>query len=392
MSAITLLPCVSQAENAAPYQFKTTGQRVFSLEEALFHVFQDWKQTVEDFCCEELAAWVNDSLGLPFHAAKIRRLAGIESFTQRMTEFLTLTDYFDRSELYSLRGELESWEKRMEWERLKERGDCAFASGEPSKAAALYKRALACERNPRILNNIGVALMRLELYGEAMAYLEEAIKTEAAAVAPARMYLNYAEAAIYAHSFEIAEQTLKNAGQSAEPHEIHYLNGELNFEAGKLAEAAEFFEKAAAQKPEKRYIYRMAEVYAKMQNHAKAEAALRAVADKDAEYYMKLAEVKAAGGDLAGAAEAIERALASEPENVRLWTRLAAYYRRNMDLQKAQSAIIKALAIDPEDDRARLEQARIKKDEGKGREYLAILHNMLKEFKGKYRETYGEIN
>ncbi|MCL2352929.1 MAG: tetratricopeptide repeat protein [Firmicutes bacterium] len=402
MSALTLIPCVSERENNIAYQFRLTGQRVFSLEEALFYVFHNWRQCVDDFCGEEFEAWVRDALGLPYHASRIKRLAGAGSFSERLIGFLQILDYFGSGELSALNGELGDWEKRLEWEKLKERGDYAMSAGEPAMAAALYRRALFCRRDPRLLNNIGVAMMELELFPEALAYLEEAVKqlldgdVEAeAGAAPGgtrvRMLVNYAEAAVYAHSFGAAESCLKDLSGIAERHVIEYLYGELEFEAGKPATAAERFETAIALKPERRYIYRLAEVCAKLRSYGRAEDALFMIPEQDAGFYMKLAEINAAEDDPAAAAKATERAIEAGPPGAELWTRLAAYRRLDRDAEGAQSAIEKALAADPENDRARLEQARIRKAAGRTKEYQQILRGMLREFKEKYRETYGEM-
>ena len=82
--ASSLLLAVSQEENDVFYQFKMTNVKVFSFEEALYHVYHNWKQTVDDFCCDEFIRWTNNALRLSFIASKIKTIAETESFSERL--------------------------------------------------------------------------------------------------------------------------------------------------------------------------------------------------------------------------------------------------------------------------------------------------------------------
>jgi tetratricopeptide (TPR) repeat protein len=141
--------------------------------------------------------------------------------------------------------------------------------------------------------------------------------------------------------------------------------------------------------PEPYYVYRLADVYVKMRQYDKALAALEQVADKDMDFYAKQAELYAAANNLPAAVKSTQRALMIQNNSVELWTKQAMYYRQDYDLVRANAAISKALSIDPENERAKLENARIKKGMGRQKEYQAVLNNVLKGFRGKYRELNG---
>jgi len=385
--AAPLILCASQEANSVAYQFRTTNVKVFSIEEALFHVFHNWKQTADDFTGREFITWVGESLNLSYYASRIQELSSAESFSERLLPFLSLTGYYGPEDLSDLKAQLREWENRLEWERLKERADFSLSSGEPSKAAALYKRALAYDRNAELLNNAGVAHMQMEMYAEAVRYIKEAAEMCGDAP-PVRILQNYAEAAIYAHDFGLAENLIEAVKREAPAHEAMCLTGELLAEAGKPHEAVECIKAAIALNPEKNSVYRLSDLYCRMRKYDMALETLQSIKERDKSFYTRQAEAQAMSQNVPAAIKSIEKALLGDSYSVELWRLLAGYHRMDYDLIKAQSAVTKALAIDPTDGRARLESARIQKAQGKTRDYQAALHEILQGFKRKYREAF----
>ena len=375
--------CISQQTDAPPFAFKATGIRVYSFEEALYHVFHYWRESVDDLLSDAMLSWVSD-LGLTYMAAKMKDLTKVDSFTERLIGFLRLVAYFDEEELAGLTQKLTRWETRREWEQLKERGDYFLTRNEPGKALPLYRRALLYDENVPLLNNLAVAFMRLSGYGEAVRYLKRA---RVLAPENTALMLHYAEALILNGQFdeggEILEQAETNmAGVADTP----YLHGLMAFERQEYPTALTFFEEALQHSSNvPLYAYKMADTYLKTRLFDKALHVLERVAVKDEAYYTKQAEVYAAYGNIPAAVRAIQQALSKEP-TVNLWVRLAAYYRRDYDLNNANVAITKALALDAENDMARLENARIKKGLGRTREYQAGLTDVLRGFKQRYRQ------
>ncbi|MCL2203516.1 MAG: tetratricopeptide repeat protein [Defluviitaleaceae bacterium] len=374
--------CLSQQPEAPPYAFKATGIRVYSFEEALYHVFRYWRESVDDVLSDGMVTWVAD-LGLTYLAARMKDLKKVDSFAERMVGFLTLAQYFDEKEIAGLTGELTRWEARREWEQLKERGDYFLSRNEPYKALPLYRRALQYDENVPLLNNLAVAQMRLSGYGEALRLLARARVLDRENVALA---LHYAEAAILSGQFERGERALQKA-EASPPHtaDIPYLYGLMAYERHDYPAALGFFEDAAARDATvPLYIYKMADTYLRMRKFDTALEVLQRVQKPDEEYHTKQAEIYAAYGNFPAAIRAIKQALTGG-ESVNLWVRLAAYYRQDYDLARANDSITRALSLDGENDTARLENARIKKGLGRIREYQAGLTEVLRGFKQRYR-------
>jgi len=379
-----LLLCVSQEEAAYLYKFKTTGIQAGSFEEAVYHCYHYWKQSADDFVSEEFIQWVANGLHLSYLALKIKEIAKIQSFGDRLIGFLSLIDYLDPIQITKLKSELMAWEQRLEWERLKEQGDFLLEKGDPVKAYALYKKALALSENLPLLNNAALALTQLEFFEEAAGLLDRAY-----AMGPenAGIIRNIAEVSIYLHDFERALRALKAAeDKGCALDEIYYLYGELNLQADNIRYSIDYFQKAIQQQPKAAYIFRLADVYLRLRQHDKALDALAQCPVQDVACLEKLAEVHAKSDNLPGAIRAVEKALLQNNASAALWTKLAMYHRLDYDLQRANSAILKALALNPADDRARLENARIKKAMGKTGDYQAALQSILTGFKQNYRE------
>jgi tetratricopeptide (TPR) repeat protein len=401
--------CVSQQPDAEPFTFKATGIRVYSFEEALYHVYHYWRESVDDVFSDGMVTWVTD-LGLTYIAARMKDLAKGDSFAGRMTGFLQLVEYFNEKELVELRVNLTRWETRREWEQLKERGDYFLTRSEPGKALPLYRRALQYDENVPLLNNLAVAHMRLSSYTEAVRHLARARELEPDNAA---LTLHYAEAAILNGTYGEGEAALKKAEKAganglppgnASRGDVPYLYGLLAYEKQDYPAALQCFEEAAARDASVPfYAYKMADAYLRMRQYDKALEALQRITAPDEAYYTKQAEIYAAYGNIPAAIRAVQQALspaAALPsaapsatpsvtghDPAELWVRLAAYYRMDYDLERANASIIRALAIDADNDKARLENARIKKGLGRMREYQAGLAEVLRGFKQRYRQV-----
>jgi tetratricopeptide (TPR) repeat protein len=384
---------ISQQKNQTPYLFKATGICVFSFEEVLYHIYHYWKQSVDDFLSDELITWVNDVLSLSYLAARMKELKRIDSFSQRMLSFLRLGNYFDDREVKSLSEALSHWEKRFEWEKLKERADDLTQRGEPDKAISLYHRALQYDENIQILNNLGVAHMQLGAYADAYTYLNRALMLDK--MATPKLVLHYAEAAAYNQLYEEAEQALAMVigewgGICSYQSDAAYIRGILA-EARRLwADAITHYEQAItlSEGGVPLYVYKLADVYVRMRQFEKAFSALERVAQKDVGYYIKQAEINASAGNVSAAVRCMQQAAHLRSSDADLFTKTAMYRRMDYDLTMADATIKKALAIAPDHERARLESARIKKALSRTKDYQTILNQMLKGFKQRYREVY----
>ena len=375
--------CLSQTPNTQPYLFQTTGIRVYTFEEVLYHVFHHWRESVDEFLCDKMLAWVT-GLGHSYVAMRMKELRGVTQFSDKIMGFLRLAEYFDAEEIESLRPALEKWELRLEWEQLKERADFFAQKKEPEKAVELYKRALEYEENAAILNNLGVQLMTLHDTREALNVL-----TRALSAAPRNfdILLHYIEAAILNASFDRASRAIERAQETDPAHpDVAYLIGLMAFWQKDYATALMYFEKAAAaDKTVPFYAFKIADIHLNTRRFEKALEALQKTTTRDAAYYAKEAEIYTAWGDVPQAIKSMTLACAKEPDAVN-YARQAALHRQNYDINRAESTIARAMKLSPENNIVRLENARIKKGLGKTKEYQDGLNEVLAGFREKYRE------
>jgi len=384
--AANLLVCASQETAAAAYRFKGTNINVYSFEEALYHCFRHWKQSADDLLSDEMTGWVRDALGLSFAAAKMRELAKKERFSDRLLSFLSLTDYIGSGQIAALRGELRTWEKRREWERLKERADDLLQQDDAERAVLLYQKALQFDTNIALLHNLGIALMTLGAHAQAVPYLAQAHQAEPENL---MLLMHLAEAHILNGTLNDAQAILTTAELLAqeETADIVYLKGEMQFHAANYLRSAAFYERAAAMRYDSHYIYRLSDVYVKLRQFDKALDTLQAVTEKDKTLLMAQAEIHIQANNVPAAIKCIERALINNRDSIDLWIRLAQYHRLDYDLVRANSAAVKALGLAPDHPKALLEYARIQKAQGRMKDYQSILHQILKQFKDTYRNN-----
>jgi len=375
---------LSQQLNTHPFTFTATGIRVYSFEEALYHVYHYWRESADDVLSNGLAAWVMD-LGHTYQATRMKELRKAKTFTDRMVGFLRLAPYFDDTEIAALTAELKQWESRREWEQLKERADAFLTRNDPAKAIALYRRALQHDENVPLLNNLAVAYLRLGANGEAFRLLQRARVMEPNNT---DLTLHYAEAAILTHQFDTAQQALQQVASADATTQaiVSYLHGLIAFEQNDFTHALSFFETAAQQdRSVPLYAMKMADTLLRMRQYDKALEALEHMPTRNEDYYTKQAEIHTAQGNSPLAVRAIKQAL-EHNNTAALWTHLAACYRRDYDFARADEAIKRALALDSDAESTRMESARIQKAMGRTRAYQSGMSDILHTLKSRYRE------
>ena len=391
--AAELLLCMSQEDAHTPYRFKMTGINVYSIEEAAYHCFTYWKQSIGVPGSVAFLAWVKNDLGLPLLASKIAATNKLQTTKEKMTAFLRLLDNFDEIRLAALGAQMEEWENRLEWERLKEQGDYLMEKGATAQALSFYDKALAIQADAKLLNNKGIALMKLRRFPQAQEALAKALFFLPKNI---QILMNLAEAEIFCRHFAQAEQMLMKAEALLPEHagkyhaDIFYLYGELRFAQDDLRAADDFFEQAIAISPQAHTIARLSDVYIRRRQTDKAIACLQRTPAQNKAYLMKMAELYAEADNMPAAIRTIEHALLEYTDDVQLWTKLAAYYRLDYNVSKADGAIAKARAIDRQNEAAMLEHARIKKAQGNMKAYQNTLGEIMAGFREKYREQAGE--
>ena len=374
----------SQSENDIPYIFTMTDTRVYSLEEALYHCLHNWRGVTQDFLCEPFIKWVEGSLGLGKIGAALREISRIESFSMRFISFLSVVDYFPKESLVALQKELSGWERRQVWEKLAEQGDFWAKRGEGERAYAHYTRALNYHESAKLLNNAGIALMHMNDFERASEHFVRAVRLDSDS---RQLRFNLIESHILAGAYEAAQGLIEElAAKYPNDPEIFYFQAEIYFHNKSYFEAIKLYEKAAALDYDPQYIYKMCDCYMKMRLYEKALTAMQAVVVQDATFLRKQAGYYAGAGNVPMAVKSIEKALVGRANDAGLWVTLAQYHRLDLDLGKASGAVTKALSLSPENPAALLEQARIRKAQGRTKEYQGILNRILTKFKRDYRE------
>ncbi len=386
-----ILLCTSQEEKHIGYTFMTTKKTVYSLEEALFHCYHYFLDSW-DFCSDEFYDWLL-AMDLPLYAKLVMEIRKKESFASRLTEFLTIIDYFDDNEIDEVRLKITKWESRLEWERLKERADSFFKAGHYGEAISQYKKALSFNENAVIFNNIGVSYMYLKQYKKAEGYFlrSELFITREKDYTHSSEYpqilVHAAENLIYCKDYDEAQRKLLIAEELLfKLHEdisvTTYLNGILNMERGNFETALLYFDNA---KGYSESAYKKAQCLVKLRQFDKALETLESFDKSGVEYLLVQAEIYMHCNNVPAAIKSIEKALMQNTSLSSLWVQLAKYYRLDYNLNMASSAITKALSLEPLSFSALTEQAKIKKAQGKIREYQLILNNILKELKKSSR-------
>jgi len=363
--------CISQEINTTPYSFKSTGISVYSIEEALYHTYHYWRESLDDFSTSKFTSWI-EGLGEATISSKMRDITQMEPLSKRILAFLGIIEYFNHTEIAALQADLEAWEQRAEWEKLKTRADHFISQNEPAKALPLYRKALKHGENIPTLNNMAIAHMQLANHKAAAALLAKAHAQEPENQA---INLHYTEALILSGDYEKANQLLSwldNGKDTA------YLYGLTAYQQGDYVKALGYFN----QHPNiTAFAHKIADTYLKMRMYDKALASL------DPQDHEKIAEIYAAYGQahLPEAIRHIRKAIDNgNQNNPALWTKLAGYYRKDYDNERASEAIAKALPA--KTPAALLENARIKKSQSRMREYRSSLGDVIKQLKSQYRE------
>lgn len=377
-----ILLTISQDDITSPYKFKNTNIKVYSFEEAIYHVYYYFKQSADDFISDEFILWVHDVLGLTFVASQIKNIANMKSFSKRIIKFVTLIDYFSDSQVEKIKEDLIVWENTLEWEQLKQSADYMLNNNEIEKGILIYLKALKYGENIYLFNNLGIAYMKKGKFEDAYNILNKAYRMEK----NIDIIMNFCEASVYNQKYEEALLLIQYLDENTKSTNIYYLKGILDFETKNYSNAILNFTEGFEKTKEDYYIYKISEVYIKKRDFLKAIDILSKVENKDNNYLCKIAEIEVGNLNVPAAVQCMQKAIMTDKEDINIWINLAKYHRLNYDLVKASSSISKALLLDPNNELGQIENAKIKKSQGKIKEYQHILHVVLNTFKKKYRE------
>jgi len=384
--ATDLILAASEVKNPKPYRFEATNILVYSFEQALYHCYHYWKESWDEiFIKDNFIIWVRDELKISFVAAEIKKLRNVRSMQDKIISFLSIVYYFDDDELDELRSEIQDWQNRSQSEKLKEKGDSLIAVGSFEKAIVAYEAVLIYDKkNYVVMNNIGVAYMKLEKYDKAEKWFFKAF--ELCDSDNVKLILNIVEALIYNNNLDEAERFVNIAECHYDGSEIFYFKGEIEFAKGNFEKAVYFYKRAIV-KSDSLAIFRLADVYEKQGKFDTAIKILDMFEDSIS-VLVKKSTVFCNALDYSSAVKCIEKALRIDNSSVELWTYLAKYHRLNNDFIKAEGAVCTALRYSGNDLAANLEMARIKRLQGKIKEYKITIGKIFKNLKTEYRDIY----
>jgi tetratricopeptide (TPR) repeat protein len=348
-------------------------------------VYENWKQTIEDIKSAEFVVWIKETLGLAAIAEKMKSIAEQSKLSDCVVNFLRLTDFYTGAEISAVIRDLDAWEKRLDWERLKERGDYLMQKSAPEKALVFYKNAMRYGSRAELLNNMAVAFMRMGRFTEAVTLLREALTNDPD---NSDLILNYAEACAYADDVNEASRVINLA--KAHPNKLASIKGEIFLREGNMSEARTQFVRAATDGTIES-ILRLVDFYIGESDYTKAEAALNRIsAFNNTRVSVKRAELLAEQKRYGEAISLLEYALASHPSSIDLWLCLSEASRLSGDVSRAMEAAGQAVALEPYSPRASLEMIKVRRAANQSREYLRELQSLILSLKDKYRDALND--
>ncbi|MCL1996660.1 MAG: hypothetical protein FWG63_10685 [Defluviitaleaceae bacterium] len=375
----SILLSLNQTPISTPYTFAKSHTKIYSLEEALFYTYANWQE--RDFTTPAFIAWVDTILGLSDISSKLQELNKVDSYTQKLMTFLSITPYFDSQKLAAIKAEVESWEEKSSVVLLKEEADTQVLVA-PKKATELYSRAVAQGGDAATYNNMAISYMNRNMYKEAAQAFGNAYSLDKNNL---DIILNYSLALIEMGEIEQAFRYIRRAESFGESAYVYFLYAKICHANKNIKQAVEYLNQALDMEKNCEYYYYLAKVYALDNRHADALETINKVQGKDQKYYIKLAELFALGEDYPKAIQAMEDAHRNGTKTAATLATLASYQRQNNDLTVAQTTIEEALKLE-QNKFAMLEDAKIKKSQGKLRDYQKIMENILREAKENYRK------
>lgn len=376
---------LSMAEDRkiSPYRL-TNGINIYSIEEAIYLFYKNFKEYSTDFFEDKFINWVyNELLNIDI-ANKLLDIKRQQSFYQKSIDFLTLNNFYTLEEIENISLELFNWEKRGQVERKKIKGDRLFKENMFEKAIESYKDAIDFDiSNPILYNNVGICYIRLKKYDLALIYLKKAINIDPNNI---DIIFNIIELLIEKEDFEQAEEYINNIDESMIYNKYYYL-GELYFKQKYYDKSKSSFAKAYLFKKSDNILLKFANCYIKQGLYDKASKCLESIEDNSIDILIAKSDIYEQLNNIPMAIKAIEKANFYDRNNYILWLKLAKYYRQEYNLLKAEGAIYKAYTLAPDNEQVLFEQSLIKKSQGKFKEYQNILSKIVQKASEDYREN-----
>ena len=376
-----MVMCLTGDEIKTPYVFRKSRTAIYSLEEALYYTYTNWQYT--DYTSDTFLNWVDETLKLKDIANKLKKIQKETDYTSRLLKFLTIIPFFDPITLSTLKSSVEIWSENSRKIIFKEQGDTLLDT-QPQDAIVHYKNAVKEEEDAEIYNNMGIAYANDFNYTKAISSFEKAIKLEPENTL---ISLNLAYVLIENKNIASATHILEKVIKKGENSYVHFLYSKV-YEAQKdIQNAIDSLKKAIELKPKRKYFYGLSKLYSKSRRFTDAIDILERIENRDSDFYIALADAFASVSDFPKAITTLDEAIKLGKNDGNTLATLANYHRQNYNLDKALAIVEKALSIENNNEMAKLEEAKIKKAQGKLRDYQKIMDNILTRAKQDWRDN-----
>ncbi len=174
--------CVGQ-EAKKPYVFRSTGDRVFSIEELCYVLYQNAFEVQEELYSEEFVRFIGEELGLTARAECLQRLIDARAGAKDlMVACFCSADYYDAQQIKTFLREYDSFYEKSPLARLKWKADRLWLSGREHEAFLLYQEIMLSGDVSEltdivygdVLHNVGVVKMHSGNISQAVEYFREA--------------------------------------------------------------------------------------------------------------------------------------------------------------------------------------------------------------------------
>lgn len=367
-----------------PFLFVETGINVYSFEELLFHCYHYWRESLNDVTGGGVAKWVQEKLELGFVAGKIDKIMRAQTpISEKYMQFLALEGYLDEDDLYMLEFKIMAWENKSELEKVKQQGDERLHAEDYEKALFYYEKLLEFGEDASVYNNIGCCCMKMGRLSQAEEYFQKA-----GALEPrnSRIKLNLSMLYSLQNRSSEAEEMLVELEKTDNDRNVQYYLGVLELRRNNMDKAEAYFNRAVDMGNTMDANAALSKIAMRKKDYVSAKRYIERITDKSSKQYLEhMAQINYALGDKAAALKNTEQLLIRSFDKASHWTMAAKLYRETGNLQKAANAVAKALELDAANEEAVFEDARLKKELGKHKDYQQQLGKIIDQWKAKYR-------
>lgn len=136
-----LMLCNKQSDT--PYEIKESNLKIYSIEELAYYLHENAYFVDESFFTEDLVQFIDEKLGLPKVAIKLKYALGQKmNFSELILVIVKESLYYTSDEVKELEKELHAISSKSVPERMKTRAEKLLENGKLSSAMKTYQKIL----------------------------------------------------------------------------------------------------------------------------------------------------------------------------------------------------------------------------------------------------------